>query len=330
MNRFLLATLFIFHFMIMPVSAFDFFVSFKEAKKGDYIVFSLNKTYTCISIFERSEKRLVLEEITCLKSKLPPKEAKNFFEKIENPASHTLMEIDLESKTCLTCYDVKNQSFIDSKTFDPFLIHLFNLDFRLLKSSERRKIGVPDITSSIDHRPVWNPRYYYEGVQIQGRSCEGYRAIIPETIKWIGGKYVEIYLDPSRSDFFFPVWIQISDDAAAFKLIPIDMGRNFSSQTQHFPRPLPHFIGGLSPLPDQLSFQFETVYPIDSHRFFYYETDQHQTHPANVLKIEKNRSDSYTLSITLPPKKGVDYVLFSTTIEQKEMVIESLQLCKIN
>ncbi len=310
------------------IFAFDFFTPFKEAEKGDYIILTINKTYTCLSIFERTENRLVLEELTFLQSKLNPKEAKKHFENLSQPASHTILEIDIDTKACTICYDVLNRMFLDPKGMDSILLRLFELDFKLMKKDERRKVGVLDLESPFDNRPVWNPSYYFQGESVKGRTCEGFRAIIPQDIKYLGGKFVEMYIDPKLKGFCFPVWLQIADDAAAFKVIPVDMGKNFQSKMSKLPRPLPCFASQLNHQPSSILFEFETTYPIQSHRFFFYDLKTLKVIPAKINKKEKIRINRYAIELESLPQKSGEHGIYSTLEEEKDLIIECIQSCK--
>lgn len=268
---------------------------------------------------------MILEEMTYFQNRVLPIEAKTLFESAKNLTSHTLMEIDLTSKSCSICYDVLSKSFINPSSLDPFFLRLFSLDFKILKKDDRRKIGVLDISSNIDHRPLWNPTYYYEGKQIKGNSCNAYRAIIPSDVKFLGGKYVEIYTDPKLKNFCFPVWLQISDDAAAFKLIPIDMGEGFKSQLKSLPRPLPYFCSAFILNEDSLYFEIETTYPIESHRFFYFDRVKFLVTAAQIIKKEKSKNNRYKIFLHFPIDKTKEYSVYTTTDKDKELLIESLQ-----
>lgn len=308
--------------------SFDFFEPFKSAKKGDYIVLSINKTYTCLSIFEKKEKRIVLEELTYLQSKIDPKNAKKHFENLTQPSSHTLIEIDLENKECLIVYDALNKTFLDAHQVEPLLLKLFGLDFKLMKKEDRRKVGVLDLAATIDHRPIWNPNYHFDGLQIKGHTCDGYRAIIPDDVKFLGGKYVEIYQDPTLKEFCFPVWLQIADDAAAFKLLPLDMGRHFHSTLQKMPRPIPYFASFISFKDFGAEFEFETTYPIDEHKFFLFDHQLMGITQAKLLKKQKLSATRYLIAIEKPQDCAIEYGIYSTIDSDKQLLVESIQTFK--
>lgn len=317
-------------FLIAEINtySFDFFATFKEAKKGDYIILTINKTYTCLSIFERNENRLVLEEITYLQSKLHPKDAKELFETTKSKASHTLLEIDLESKLCITCFDVMNHTFLDPTTIDPFLLKLFQLDFQLMRKDDRRKVGVLDLAATFDNRPLWNPSYSFCGSTVKGHTCDGYRAVIPKDVKLVGGKYIEIYLDPQLKNFCFPVWFQLSDDAQSFKMIPVDMGTQFKSKITTMPRPLPQFVSALKIDEHKISFEIDTTYPINSHRFYYYERATLDVIQAKILKKERMKSNRFLIEIEKPKKQDSEYGLYTTSDQDKDLLVECLHTYK--
>lgn len=308
--------------------SFDFFEPFKSAKKGDYIVLSINKTYTCLSIFEKKEKRVILEELTYMQSKLDAKTAKKHFENLKQPSSHTFIEIDLEEKECLICYDAINKVFLDPKQVEPLLLKLFNLDFKLMKKDDRRKVGVLDLAATMDHRPLWNPSYSFDGLQVKGHSCEGFRATIPDDVKFIGGKYVEIYQDPTLKDFCFPVWMQIADDAAAFKLLPLDMGRNFHSNQKKMPRPIPYFASFITFKESGAEFEFETSYPIQEHKFFLFDHKLMGITQAKLIKNQKLTATRYLIGIEKPQDCSIEYGIYSTLDSDKELLVESIQTFK--
>ncbi|NBO24524.1 MAG: hypothetical protein EBU93_04755, partial [Chlamydiae bacterium] len=308
--------------------SFDFFATFKNGKKGDYIVLSLNKTYTCLSIFDKSQNRLVIEEITHLQSKVTSEEAKNKFENLKDIASHTLFEIDLESKECLICFDLIKGHFLNPKSIDPILLRLFQLEFKPMKKDERRKVGVLDISATIDNRPIWNPTYHFNGSITKGHTCEGFRAIIPQDIQFIGGKFFEIYLDPLLKDFCFPVWLQIADGAQSFKMIPLDMGKGFKSQVSILPRPLPYFSNHFK-VSTLIEIEIETTYPIDSHRFFYYQQKPLEIFTAIVEKVEKISGNRFKIYLKKPPQKNEEYHLYTTSELDKNMLVEAIQVLKI-
>lgn len=317
-----------FIFTPSPSYSFDFFEPFKNAKKGDYFIVSINKTSTCLNIFEKNKDRIVIEEMTYLQSKLKPQEARAHFENLNQPSSHTFLEIDIANKECLFCYDALHHAFLDPSQFQPLLLTLFSLDFRPLKPDERRKIGVLDIGATVDHRPFWNPHYFFESKIIKGRVCDGFRAIIPEEIKWIGGKYIEIYQDPQLKEFCFPVWMQVSDEAAAFKLLPMDMGKNFRSQKTSIPRPIPYFASCMQFDAPKASFEFETTYPLAEHHFFLYDYTLSTVIPLAVKKTDKLSPTRHKITVEAPTTSQGEFGIYSTVDSYKDLIIESIETFK--
>ena len=329
MLKFFIPLICIFSFSFSKLQAFDFVSSFKNAKRGDYLILNVNKTYTCLSIFENSKDRLIFEEITYLQSKLNAKEAKKHFETISNPASHTLIEIDYKNKKCVVCFDLIQRAFMDPKTIDPLLNYLFSMDFNVIKKEDRRKIGVLDLQSSLDNRPIWNPNFHFNGALIKGHHCDGFRAIIPNDVKLIGGKHLDIYLDSQLKEFCFPVWFQISDDAQAFKIIALDMGHDFQSRIKKLPRPLPYFRTPINYKDGIVQFEIETTYPIESHRFFYYEVTSTALNQAKIISVHNIQSNFYDVKLEISPSELKEYGFYTTTDCEKDLVIESLQNLKI-
>lgn len=203
-----------------------------QAKENDFVVVAFEQTYTLLHILKASKDEFVMEEITVPSQKL----SKNFFgwrDWFMNGAiGHTgwiAYTLDASSGKIKNAYSYTRGSPLEMQSTDLFLSTLFNLNFKKIPLSERRKIGAKAaIAPYMDPNSVWNPPLIVDGKRINGVFFEAWKAKWPNDNSYLSDKNIEIYLPDERTSFssYFPYWLQISGLIGKAKIRIIDSGSN--------------------------------------------------------------------------------------------------------
>src|SRR5581483_3638343 len=116
---------------------------FQEAKPGDYVVFYHDKEITLLRVGERSEKELVIEEITA-NEKAVSKE-QNWQEWIlEGAPNHTswlISSFDIHNGKSLSTYSVAINEWTEPDQILSFLPTLLKLPMKEAPLDARKRIG---------------------------------------------------------------------------------------------------------------------------------------------------------------------------------------------
>ncbi len=314
-----------------PLASLSMRDKFSTGENGDYTILHVHKTYTCLSIFERSGDRIVLEEISLPLKKQEIKLGKTPFETARKDAfSWTLLEIDLNTLQLIECYDVLSKKFLSTESIDPFILKILRLDFNKMSLSERRKVGVKSESESLDHRPLWNPSFAFGGKEMKGRLCDAYKSNWPDDKTLLSSKQIEVYFDKELSKLPFPVWMQIVDDSFSFKIQTLDVGHHFNSPVKSRPKQSPYFEGSVKIENEKLYTKLFSTYPLKAHQFFLCNIATFEIIPLPVDHFERLNQCSYSLSFTLSPKLSEKtYELYTTVVGNKDAVIELKDLIKV-
>lgn len=204
-----------------------------KAEAGAFIVFEQGKTVTLLSIHEKKDEILVLEEISCPSSKLSKISNWQSWvnEKAPGHTSWVMYKIDMQKAKILECFSFSRSSWIPMEGQEHFLTLLIKTPFQ--KVLERKKIGPPPMPGEVDHRSIWNPPFYHEGKK-RSLTFDAYEIEWPKDSSELSQKKITAYFD--RSELTpFPVWVQISNDHMAVYAREIDSGKGLVSYYSGIP-----------------------------------------------------------------------------------------------
>jgi len=212
-----------------------------SAKSGDYIVLEQSKLFSLLLIADLSEGHLILEEINVPASQKKKSESWSQYYKKGAPgaSSHLLHEINLKEHKLIRSYSLTKRTFLAA---DPFLTQLFAMPLSPIAREDRKRIGPPSLTESLDTRKIWNPPVVIEGKRIKKRECLAYQTRWPKDETLLSRKFINLYFDKFRPDFPFPCWMEVSDGSNTLKMRCVDTGSNLSPLPHHFPMTLPAFL----------------------------------------------------------------------------------------
>ncbi len=236
-----------------------------KASKGDYLITTQNKTYTLFHIYDKSENKLTIEEITLSKKEY---EAQNTHWNewlIKGGKGHTawvMYEIDLDSGNILDFYSFTHQNWQNSFKEEHFFPTLIQLKFALSSENSRRKAGPPPPPGLIDERPYWQPPLIFNGQTIKDVPCYSWTTFWPNDNTELAGKKIEIYMPQENRKIpsYFPYWLQISHSFGVIKIRVVDSGINMLSPKTSFPRKPPEFTALSYSQTGDLIFQLKNFY----------------------------------------------------------------------
>ncbi|MEX0961375.1 MAG: hypothetical protein WDZ28_00775 [Simkaniaceae bacterium] len=238
---------------------------FYFAKKGQYIVTEQQNIYSFLTILEKKEHQLILEEITLPVSQKKKKESwANWYQKgAHGQTSHILYEIDIDQALLKRAYSLSQKAYLKPEALLP---QLLSLPLKKLKPHERKKIGPTPPCDQIDTRKIWNPPLFRLGKKVQNPCFEAYSARWPRDETPLSQKKINLYFDLKRVDFPFPCWIEISDGSNTFKIRGIDTGDQLPLSPACFPPLPPEFKPGIEEDENQIIL---TTTPLDKSLNFY-------------------------------------------------------------
>jgi hypothetical protein len=218
-----------------------------HAPLESYLVIEQNKIFTFIHILERSEKTIVIEEVsisaaTFAKHRMRWKE---WFEKgAPGHTSWLISRINCETGAFEETFSFTHRGWIDMSGSNPFLTTLLNLPFHEVPQIDRRRIGLPPGYRKADDRPIWNPRLIVDGHPISNVPFIAYKARWPTDGSELARKIIEIYLPDSKTveqgntlcPLYFPYWLEVEGKFGSAKIRVVDSGVNAHSPRKHLPK----------------------------------------------------------------------------------------------
>lgn len=208
----------------------------KSSNKSDFIIYEYNKFYSILSVLDKTETLLVLQEITISKNNFENKTI-NFKKWLENGAqknlSWALYEIDLKTNKIKAAYSVSRNCYIDLLNNESIITHLLDLNLKKLFDNERKKIGPPPMRSEADRRALWQPAKIINSKRIKKTTFDVYRSIWPNDGSEFASKRFDIYFD---NEFAFPYFIEINNGHMSLMIKAIDSGHDLPSPIKHFPK----------------------------------------------------------------------------------------------
>ena len=205
-----------------------------RAKPGDYLVTAQNKNYTILIIRSKEDDLLSIEEITMPMSRVS-KASFSWRSWIENAApGHTcwvMYTIHLPTGTMQQVFSFTKNEWMAISHSQNFLSTLLNLRLKKVADNQRKKIGPPPSSDSVDRRSYWQPNLVVEGKKIQGVAFDAWRTRWPKDGSDLSGKIIDVYVPHDNDQYpsYFPYWLQVSGVIGNAKVRIVDSG------TQLFP-----------------------------------------------------------------------------------------------
>lgn len=213
----------------------------QHAVPGDYLVFSIQKTYTLLRVAAKERAHLTLEEVAIPEVKIPSKQMNWRHWLSQGAAGHTswvIFDLDLATGRISQYYSLAKQQWFEITDTDNLLFKVLNLPLTKVPEGARKRIG-PAPTSGPDLRPLWQPRLIVDGSPIENVSFDAWRARWPRDGSELAGKIIEIYLprDHTRYPAYLPYWLQVSGTVGKAKIRIVDSGRGLRSPSDTKGRP---------------------------------------------------------------------------------------------
>jgi hypothetical protein len=209
----------------------------RKANPGDFVVTLQNKSCTLLHIQEKTERSLIVEEITIPENKLPSRRT-SWSEWVERGAprnsSWLIYEIDLDTAKFGRTYSFTKGSWCEFCGADAFLTTLLTLRFTKIPSDQRKRVGA----SAKDYEaPLWQPRMVFEGNVIEGVAFDAWQAEWPADGSLLAGRTIEAYTPEENQHYpsYFPNWIEVSGMMGKAKVRIIDSGKGLISPKRGFP-----------------------------------------------------------------------------------------------
>lgn len=202
---------------------------------GDYVVTAQDKSFSMLRIREKTESRLVLEEITAPESRLDLNNlswTKWLEQRAPGHSAWLLYEIDLNTGKLLECFSVSQRSWISVE--EPILPKMLNLPLSQVDNEKRRRIGPQPQKSEEDTRALWIPPVTFEGAKLNKPSLEVLETRWPDDASELAGCHLELYFLPG---FALPFWIETSNGHFTLKMRSVACGKASHSPIK---MPMPH------------------------------------------------------------------------------------------
>jgi hypothetical protein len=107
-----------------------------------------------------------------------------------------------------------------------FMSTLLNLRLKRIEGEERKRVGPPPASDSIDRRPYWQPQLIVDGQTMKGVLFDGWRTKWPRDGSELDGKLIEVYVPQENTKYpsYFPYWLQVSGVVGNAKVRIVDSG----------------------------------------------------------------------------------------------------------
>lgn len=205
-----------------------------KARQGDYLVTAQHKNYTILIIRSKDNTQLSIDEITLPMARKPKDKNFSWRKWVENGAhSNTcwvMYSIHLPSGTIQHTFSFTTNEWVTIPQSQNFLSVLLNLSLQPIPANERKKVGPPPASDSIDRRPIWQPQMIVDGTPMKGVIFDAWRTRWPKDNSELSGRVIEVFLpkDSERYPTYFPYWLQINGMVGKAKVRIIDSGNHLS------------------------------------------------------------------------------------------------------
>ncbi|NGX57853.1 MAG: hypothetical protein K940chlam3_00750 [Chlamydiae bacterium] len=200
-----------------------------HAKKGDYLVTVRNKNYTLILINEKSNKSLIIQEITIPQQKFPSNIG-TWRAWVESGApNHTAWvtyKVDLNNGALQNLYSYSHRSWVNISETDNIFTKLINMPFHPLPDRQRRYVGTSD-----GRRRLWHPRMVVEGQVIPNVTFDAWSSQWPCDQSPLSEKSIQIYIPQDGQGYpnYFPYWMSVRATVGKTQLRIVDSGSGLES-----------------------------------------------------------------------------------------------------
>ena len=208
----------------------------KRALPGDYLVTAQNKNYTILLIRSKDAEHLHIEEITVPTSRISQKTS--WRQWLENGAigntCWVMHVIHLPNANIQQTFSFTKNTWITISQSQNFLSTLLNLSLHFIPDGERKKIGPPPSSDSLDRRSIWQPALVVEGKVLSGVSFDAWRTRWPKDSSELSGRIIEVYTPKENGKYpsYFPYWLQISGMIGKAKVRIVDSGSQLFSSAK--------------------------------------------------------------------------------------------------
>lgn len=219
---------------------------FSEAKAGDYVVTSQNRTHTLLLITDVSQGSLHMEEVSIPEECFPAGIGtwRKWLEKGAPGHTHWMAySLSLQDGRLIDAYSYSRNAWCESVSADNFLATLLNLPLVPMETKYRRRVGsLPG--EGPDSRGFWQPRLVVNGCIMPNASFNAWRTRWPNDGTELAGKNIEVYLPHSDGSFptYFPYWLQVSGAMGKARMRVIDSGSGLKSPKPPMPMRPPLFL----------------------------------------------------------------------------------------
>jgi hypothetical protein len=207
----------------------------QKARPGDYIVTSINKTYSLLHVYDKKDNILFLEEINVPENRIKLNQF-SWRKWVESNApsntSWVMYEINLETGQMPSMFSFTKNGWYSIPQAENFLSTILNLKLSLVPDDERRKVGPPPDLFGPDHRKLWQPKMVVDGKEIPGVKFDAWKTHWPKDGTELSNLGIEIYTPAGNDKYpaYFPYWLQISGNVVGkAKIFIIDSGTGLKS-----------------------------------------------------------------------------------------------------
>ncbi len=203
-----------------------------KGKPGDFVVTAQGSNYSVLTIRENTGGRLALEEITIPQANI--ESAKTSWKEwvAKCAPGHTAWmgySFDMENNTLRQCYSYSQRQWIFIEKSDYLLAQILTLNLKPTRERDRKRIGPPPFAGEADRRKLWLPQMMTNGKKVDRPRFEIVRATWPSDKSRLAGCILELYFDGKRTDFPFPLWLEVQSPHYTFKMRAIDSGEGLQS-----------------------------------------------------------------------------------------------------
>lgn len=209
----------------------------QEARVGDYIVVSTNKTNTLTLISGRHNQFLTIEEISIPEKRTPSQMNWKgwIYQNAPGNSSWVIYDLELQSGQITRYYSFTKRGWFNIPERDNFLSKLLNLKFMPIPDYQRKKVGLLS-GAGPDGRRYWQPKMIFEGKQVNNVRFDAWKTTWPNDGSDMAGRTVEVFLPQENQLYpaYFPYWLQVSGVVGKARIRIIDSGRGLISPKAHF------------------------------------------------------------------------------------------------
>jgi hypothetical protein len=312
--------------LFIPLFGFSFKEKCQDGTKGDYVVYRQGHQISFISLFDKTEKTLIIEEIHTLDTnpRLSLDAVKDWAAKgALGGTQWILYEMSLDNAEILEAYCPPKKAFITFDQETPVLAKFFSVDWELMPD-QRRKI-YPKTGK------VWSPPKLVSNKIVPLDKSVLYRKYWEEDNTPLSQLRIDLHYDPNAIETF-PYMIDIQNKVHPLaRFSQIDQGHFFQSAIKYFPRRPPEFETGI-----QQKGAFLTAVLRCPKGFAPFTLYLQQVSTTTLTKVEfasEKRGESYHLKVELPKNislKDKKFRLSAKTEGIHSTRIDSIEVFELN